>query len=104
MRSDTGFAAIMIVAFAAVGLYLYFYFTRARQLLDNWASENRFQLLRAEFRMFRKGPFFWSGRNQAVYRVEIRDEGGNDRTGWVRCGTWWLGVFANSVEVKWDDH
>ena len=83
--------------------YFYVYFSKSKRLLEKWADENRYQLLHAEYRSIRKRPFLWSAKGQAVYRVEIRDEQGNTRKGWVRCGHWLLGVFADEVKVKWDD-
>ena len=82
--------------------YFYVYFSKSRRLLDNWADANRYELLHAEYRSVRKRPFLWSAKGQAVYRVEIRDEQGHTRKGWVRCGSWLLGVFANEVTARWD--
>jgi hypothetical protein len=93
----------VLVILAILGGYLYVYFSRSKRLLERWANENRYQLLHAEYRSVRKRPFLWSAKGQAVYRVEIRDEQGNNRQGWVRCGSWLLGVFADEVKVKWDD-
>jgi hypothetical protein len=93
----------VLVILAILGGYFYAYFSRSKFLLEKWVNENRYQLLHAEYRSMRKRPFLWSAKGQAVYRVEIRDEQGNNRKGWVRCGNWLLGVFANEVKVKWDD-
>jgi hypothetical protein len=92
-----------LVIVAILGWYFHAYFSRAKLLLEKWANENQYQLLHAEYRSIRRRPFLWSAKGQAVYRVEIRDEQGNERTGWVRCGSWLLGVFADEVKVKWDD-
>ncbi|MCP4536360.1 MAG: hypothetical protein GY832_04365, partial [Chloroflexi bacterium] len=54
-------------------------------------------------RLFRRGPFWWSGKGQVVYRVEVRDEHGHDYLGWVRCGHWVTGMFSDAVEARWDD-
>ena len=103
MQEDTvGILAFFVVlGIAAVVLYLHI--TRSQKLLKRWADDNGFESLHVEHRMFRKGPFFWSGRGQTVYRVEVRDEQGVERKGWVRCGSWWAGVFSDKVEVKWDE-
>jgi hypothetical protein len=104
MQGGTAQALIVLIVLAAVGWYLYVYARRSRSLLEKWASEHQYQLVHREHRWFRKGPFFWSSsKGQAVYRVEILDEQAGRRKGWVRCGGWWLGVFADQVEVKWDD-
>ncbi len=93
----------VLVILAILGWYFYAYFSRSKRLLEKWANESRYQLLHAEYRSIRKRPFLWSAKGQAVYRVEIRDEQGNNRKGWVRCGNWLLGVFADEVKVKWDN-
>jgi hypothetical protein len=98
---ERAFGVLAILAILA--WYFSVYFSKSKRLLENWADENQYQLLHAEYRSIRKRPFLWSAKGQAVYRVEIRDEQGNNRKGWVRCGSWLLGVFANEVKVKWDD-
>ena len=98
---ERAFGILLILAI--LGSYSYVYFSKSKRLLEKWANENRYQLLHAEYRSIRKRPFLWSAKGQAVYRVEIRDEQGNTRKGWVRCGSWLLGVFADEVTAKWDD-
>src|SRR5262249_35973173 len=54
-------------------------------------------------RNFFRGPFFWtSSKGQTVYRVTVEVKGAV-RTGWVRCGSWWLGLRSEQVEVRWDE-
>jgi hypothetical protein len=93
----------ILVILMILGLYSHVYFSKSKRLLEKWVRENRYELLHAEYRSIRKRPFLWSAKGQAVYRVEIRDEQGNRRKGWVRCGSWLLGVFADEVKAKWDD-
>ena len=90
------------VVLAALALYLVALNRRSNALLRKWDDDQGYELLSAEFRMFRKGPFWWSSRSQTVYRVEIRDGDGHLRSGWVRCGSWWFGVFGDQVEAKLD--
>jgi hypothetical protein len=100
-ESITG-VLFILVALAGVGVAIYGQISRSQHLLHKWAGEHQYNLLLAENRVFRKGPFMWSGKNQTVYRVHVCDEQGNERKGWVRCGDWFLGVLADKVEVKWD--
>jgi hypothetical protein len=93
----------IVLALAGAAFAMYQLVSRSRYLLTEWAYQNGYELLTAQLRPFRKGPFWWSSRGQTVYRVEARDQQGNIRTGWVRCGSGLLGVLANVVEVKWDD-
>jgi hypothetical protein len=101
-ESVTGVLAIVVlVGIVAVALYLHI--TRSQKLLKRWAADSGVELLHAEHRMFRKGPFVWSSRSQSVYRVEVRDPQGVVHKGWVRCGSWWGGVFSDKVEARWDE-
>jgi hypothetical protein len=104
MMDDTiGFIFIPGVTVLVIGI-LYWHFSRSWSLLRQWTADNGYELLRAEYRTFRRGPFFWStSRGQTVYFVEVRDRRGHTRTGWVRCGSWWLGLMSDKVEVRWEN-
>jgi hypothetical protein len=77
---------------------------RSDWVLQKWADDFGFHLLQKEYRHFYRGPFFWcSSSSQTVYRVTVEDKARHVRTGWVRCGSWWLGLWSNESEVRWDD-
>lgn len=79
-------------------------YQRAREMLEDWAERNQIQIEKSELRHFFKGPFFWgSSRGQFVYRVHVIDRAGQRRTGWVRVGSWFWGIWKNQVNVIWDD-
>jgi len=92
-------AGLMVLVAAFVAWHL----TRSRGMLAHWAESNDYRLINQERRYFFKGPYFWScGRGQEVYRVEIEDKAGQERSGWVRCGHWFWGSFRDEVAVSWD--
>ena len=76
---------------------------RSRFLLSKWANESGIVLIEAEERTLLLGPF-WSGTSngQTVFRVRVRDRVGAEHSGWVRCGSWLLGIQTDRVEVRWD--
>ncbi len=99
-------AAILVVPvlllLAAAGLA--WHFSRSRSLLEQWAMENGYELLHTEYRNLFRGPFFWtSSKGQTVYYVKVRDRQGTTRSGWVRCGGWWLGLLSDKTQVRWED-
>ncbi len=100
--SNSGQVLVILVGAAFVGGIIYFQIKRASFLLEQWAAENQYQLLRVQHRLFRRGPFWWSGKGQVIYRVDVRDEQGHDWLGWVRCGHWLTGLFSDAVEARWD--
>jgi hypothetical protein len=78
---------------------------RSRAALEKWAEQNDIWIIEMDYRILRRGPFFWTiSRNQTVYRVTVVDRNSNSRRGWVRCGDWFWGVLlSDNVEVRWDD-
>lgn len=100
---ETG-GALFVGAFAVLAvLAIVLHFGRSGSLLQQWAMKNDYQIIRQEYRSFFKGPFFWtSTRGQTVYYVVVEDSDGNRRSGWVRCGGWWLGLLSDNVEVRWE--
>jgi hypothetical protein len=100
---DSTATYLLPIAFAAVVIVLFVWsFSRGRALLNHWAQENGFEILHSEFRMAGAGPFTWT-RNQIVYFVRVRDREGRERSGWVRCGSFWRGIFSDKTEVRWKD-
>jgi hypothetical protein len=78
--------------------------SRAKAILRQWAAGNRYQIVSAEHRLLRVGPFWWrKTEHQEIYYVTIRTPEGQVRRGWVRCGGWFLGLGSNCAVVEWDE-
>ncbi|MBV8879394.1 MAG: hypothetical protein JO332_05500 [Planctomycetaceae bacterium] len=78
--------------------------SQGRSMLRRWTSAQGFEILSHEECWFFRGPFFWtSSKGQKVYKVRLRDREGQLRRGYVRCGGYWLGLWSEAVEVRWDD-
>jgi hypothetical protein len=76
---------------------------RAAAILAGWATANGYQLLQSEQRYLRTGPYFWRHtRSQLVYYVTVADRQGARRSGYVRLGSWLLGLFSSQADVVWD--
>jgi hypothetical protein len=94
-------AIACVVVFVA--LQMWWHFSRSNSLLQAWAAEHGLRIVSQQYCWFRKGPYFWtSSRNQTVYHVTVEDEAGNIRRGYVRCGSWLLGLLSSEVDVRWD--
>lgn len=97
--------SITLMALVAAGI-LYgaytFMKTRSEEILSRWVHENGYKIIDYQAKVFNRGPFIWASKNQAIFRVAIEDAEGTQRTGWVRCGSYWGGIFSDQVEVKWD--
>ncbi len=101
---DSPLVLLIPVFVALVVLSLTWHFGRSQSLLDMWAAENGYHIIRKEYRNFFRGPFYWTtSKGQTVYYVTVQDKAGRRRSGWVRCGGWWLGLLTDYVEVRWDE-
>ncbi len=103
MVKDVLWALFGLGLLSAVGGFMYAFISRAESLLQRWAETNGYELCHKEPKLLFKGPFFWSTKSQAVYRVTVRDPEGNQRNGWVLLGTILQGVFGDKAQVRWDD-
>jgi hypothetical protein len=95
--------AVMVITLV-VGFHV-FHSNRGLAILKKWVARNGFQLLDYR-RPFYSGGFspFSTSRGQVVYSVKVRDASGDERTGWVRCGSFFGGVlFSDEAEVKWEN-
>jgi hypothetical protein len=104
MREDT---TIVIVVLAAVGLtaaMMTWSMSRGRQILDLWAQTNGYRINSSEVRWLRRGPFFWTtSKGQMVYYVAVSTPGGQTRRGYVRCGSFFWGLWKDQVEERWEE-
>jgi hypothetical protein len=105
--SDVTYYTLLVLL--AVGIVSWFIFDsrrrhrRSDEILIRWAKRHGYRIIRAELKSYLTGSFNPpSTRGQTVYRVVIEDRSGEKRTGWVRCGSGWLGVISDKSEAWWD--
>lgn len=98
-----GFFVFALIATFAIVMWV-LQFQRGETLLDRWAASNGYTLVHSEYRHLAKGPFFFrSGKGNAVYRITVKDPHGTVRSGYARCGGFWLGMWlSEEVTVEWD--
>ena len=72
-------------------------------MIEDWANGNGLTLIQANMAWIWPVAFWFTSRNQTVYRITVRNPAGETRTGWARCGNWLVGLWSNEVDVQWDD-
>jgi hypothetical protein len=78
-------------------------FGLGQSILEHWAKTSGFELLSSEKCWVFKGPFFFTAtRPQDVFRFTVRDAEGRIRSGYARCGGFWLGTLTDHIDVRWD--
>lgn len=75
---------------------------RERTILGRWAQTHAYELQQVKRGHLRRGPFQWSLGARPVFRVDVRDHEGRSARAWVRCGSYWLGLLSDRVDVHWD--
>ena len=99
-------ASLLVVVTGFVGV-IWLWVWRARVVLRAWAAEGGFRIIRFQkTNITGRGPFNWwtNSPYQSIYHLRVRDSEGRERSGWVRCGSYFGGVlFSNKAEVKWED-
>ena len=76
--------------------------SRANEIVRQWARSSGVELVSAQKRYLRTGPFLLYARGQFVFRVVVREHTGTERSGWLRVGGWLAGVLSNKTEIVWD--
>lgn len=95
---------VVALVLLAIVTVLYITLARSRTILEDWARDNHYELLSARFCWLWRGPFFLrSVQGQSVYHIRVSDANGRRRSGWVRCGGFFLGLFSDRADVYWDD-
>lgn len=79
---------------------------RAKAMLLGWAVRNTYEIVGAQRPLIKISPFGWTtSKGQVLFKVVVRKRirDGVTRSGWVRCGGFWTGLWSDDVEVRWDD-
>ena len=103
MEGDSTSIAVLVIGIVAIVGVIVAMARRSESLLSRWAAEHGYRITRSRPALFYRGPFFWSSKSQTVFHITAVDAEGLERSGWARCGSWLLGVAADTVEVRWDD-
>ena len=93
---------LVLALFAAVALVTTWRLRRGREIVEDWARREGYDLVSVERCWIWRGPFFLrSGDQHAVYQVHVRDAEGGSRQAYVRCGSWVFGMMSDQVSVEW---
>lgn len=102
--ASIGPVAVILAVLLLMVIIIVWRALRSHGLLARWAEENGYQVLHQEHRLLRRGPYFFRATDdQTVYYVVVTDRYGRERRGYVRLGGWFLGLFSDQVDVRWED-
>jgi hypothetical protein len=97
------FPILMLMVGLAVASIVW-HVRRADAMLRRWLVAKGYTLVDRNYRWFARGPFFWTTtKSQAVFRFTATNLDGDRRQGWARCGSFFFGLLADRVDVRWDD-
>ena len=91
------FAAIICsVILVGSAVYIFWCFSRSKSLLRQWAAIGGFHILHSRLQPFSNGAFHW------IYHVRVQGQDGKERSGWVHCGSYWLGILSGKTQILWE--
>jgi hypothetical protein len=92
----------IFLAFIALTLLAFFLVhVRGRAILRRWAEKSGIEIVNAEQRWFFKGPYFWRSHNCVVFYGTFRGPSGANCDAYVRCGSFWWGIWSDAVDATW---
>src|SRR3954451_9279811 len=94
--------AIFLPLALIVTVIVWWQHSKADTILKRWTLASGFELVSAQKRYLRTGPFLLYSRGQFVFRIVVRDHAGTQHAGWIRIGGWLAGVLSDKTEVIWD--
>ena len=75
----------------------------ARKILENWATKSGYIIMSAQRRWLFAGPFSFRWNGQVVLRFRVRDERGEEISGWALCGGPGISFFTDrKIKVQLD--
>lgn len=100
---EVGTFLLVLAAAALAVLLIRWHYRRSEQILEDWAAAEGHTLLEVDRRHLFRGPFLLrAGEGHEVFRVVVRTPSGATRSGYVRVGGWFLGLFSDHATVEWD--
>lgn len=106
MQASSDNPVVVILAFlavlGAVGALYRLQIDRAEAMLRRWADKQSLELTSVSYRPF-GGPFWFRGQDQWVFEIVARDPSGGQRQGHAICGSLFLGLWSDQVDVKWSN-
>ncbi len=93
-----GFIVVLVI------LSIVWSHSRSKGMIEQWATENGLHLVDSSYCWFKIGTPFWAAnKNHTLYRVTMQDDSGHLMLGYALCGSFFMGLLSDRVEVKWDD-
>ena len=89
---------IVLIALCLTAASLTWHWFRSKFLLDKWAKEHGFELLKMNYPLLGAGPFWWASKRQEVYRIRVRDRSGREHSGWANAAD--FGVVSSSIKSR----
>lgn len=102
------FIFLLVIVFGGVLVFAFWMirwqYSKADRMLENWAAQNNYNLIKKQDANFGDGPLGRRGaKTQVKYRVKVEDANGQKKTGIVYLGGENTGVLSDEVRVEWDD-
>ncbi|XSG76468.1 hypothetical protein ACP8Y2_05580 [Herpetosiphon llansteffanensis] len=69
--------------------------------LEDWAVQQKYHIVAIKRPWLSLGPYLWrTGENDQVYKVELRDQAGENMSGWLRYRGFLFGNYEIDLEFE----
>ncbi len=103
-------SGLCLLTFAAPLLILGYFLLRRverayQSLINQWASENGWEIIHQEGRLVRHPWLIDRIANQKVYFLSVKYRDGRPfyRHAWIRCGGWYWRPENAKIELRWEE-
>lgn len=94
------FTAKLLAVAGVLGLLQHLIYLRCRTIILRWSRHSGWNVIDAERRVFRSGPFpFQPGC--PVFLLTLKSSAGRRRQAFVQCGNAVMSVFSDHLAVEW---
>jgi hypothetical protein len=103
MHND--FSIVLVVGFILIVIpaSIWINLTWSGAKLQEWARRRHFIIVEEQYCWLFKGPFTWNCyKGQTVHRVVVEDRHGEQRSGYVKLGSWIWGLWSDDAAEEWN--
>ena len=102
---DTLFTILPAIIFVIlITAFMTYHKNSGLREVEKWAKDEGLEILSAEYRWVKRGPYFISSSNyQRIFYVTVRDESGKIKKCWIKAGGLLFGLLSDKFDIRWEE-
>ncbi|KPL90307.1 hypothetical protein [Herpetosiphon geysericola] len=96
-----GYVLVTLAVVSGAFLLGRYQILKRNEHIEAWALQQRYNILEIKRPWLSLGPFLWrTAENDQVYKVELRDQAGENISGWLRYRGFLFGNYEIDLEFE----